>query len=305
MVMWSDSNPSMTDWCTCWHHVTNHLIISNDKDFNTAKQKSFYASVTAWICRSAWKPWSHGSWHQCLWELSRSGVATNEGHICWAWKGERGWWAESLLQIQRLRFTPNHFWITLYDCHRCYVWTSLIHRYIGLHRFFSHSPTPKPMYNTISCFSCVRYDLESCLYTIQSLGSFLYDINLGATATTILRIRGVQIPIDLVSSAMDSYRQSIVLFKPMSVPTSDPKSEFLCQSSYFAQNIPDSPESPRTPGTSPTPSSPCITRTVTVRVLSPSTWSRSSVYNEQSDLVVACLLKSSWVFNLNVTTEQR
>jgi hypothetical protein len=25
--------------CTCWHHVTNHLIISNDKDFNTEKQK--------------------------------------------------------------------------------------------------------------------------------------------------------------------------------------------------------------------------------------------------------------------------
>ena len=65
--------------------------------------------------------------------------------------------------------------------------------------------------------------------TIRSLGSFLYDINLRATATTILRIRGVQIPIDLVSSAMDSYRQSVVLFKPLSVPTSDLKSEFLCQ----------------------------------------------------------------------------
>ena len=32
----------------------------------------------------------------------------------------------------------------------CYVWTSLIRRYIGLHRFFSHLPTPKPKYNTIS-----------------------------------------------------------------------------------------------------------------------------------------------------------
>ena len=31
----------------------------------------------------------------------------------------------------------------------CYVWTSLIRRYIGLHHFFSHSPTPKPMYDTI------------------------------------------------------------------------------------------------------------------------------------------------------------
>ena len=84
------------------------------------------------------------------------------------------------------------------------------------------------MYDTISCFSRVRYDLESWLGTIQSLGSFLYDINLGATATTMLRIRGVQIPIDLVSSTTDSYRRSVVLFKPMSVLTSDPKSEFLC-----------------------------------------------------------------------------
>ena len=106
---------------------------------------------------------------------------------------------------------------------------------------FSHSPTLKPMYDTISCVSCIRYDLKSRLSTIRSLDSFLYNINLGATATTILRIRGVQIPIDLVSSAMDSYRRSVVLFKPLLVLTSDPKSEFLCQSSHIAQNIQISP----------------------------------------------------------------
>ena len=83
------------------------------------------------------------------------------------------------------------------------------------------------MYDRISCLSHVRYDLESYLCTIRSLGSVLYDINLGAAATMILRIRGVQIPIDLVSNATDSYRRSVVLFKPLSVPTSDPKSEFL------------------------------------------------------------------------------
>ena len=65
----------------------------------------------------------------------------------------------------------------------------------------------------------------------------MYDINLGATATTILSTRGVQIPIYLVISATDSLRRSVVLFKPLSVPTSDLKSEFLCQSSYFAQNF--------------------------------------------------------------------
>ena len=102
-------------------------------------------------------------------------------------------------------------------------------------------PPLKPMYDTISCVPCVRYDLESRLTTIRSLGSFLYDINLGATATTIPRISGVQIPIDLVSSATDSYRRSVVLFKPMSVPTSDLKSEFLCQSSLIAQSLQTSP----------------------------------------------------------------
>ena len=62
------------------------------------------------------------------------------------------------------------------------------------------------MYDTILSPSHVQYDLKSGVYTIQSPGSFLYDINLGATATTILSIRGVQIPIDLVSSATDSCR---------------------------------------------------------------------------------------------------
>ena len=91
------------------------------------------------------------------------------------------------------------------------------------------------MYDTISRLVCVRYDLASCSCTIQSLDASLYDINLGATATTILSIRGVQIPIDLVSSATDSSRRSVVLFKPMSIPTSDLKSEFLCQSSSIVQ----------------------------------------------------------------------
>ena len=123
----------------------------------------------------------------------------------------------------------------------CYDRTSLIRRYIGLHHFFSHFPTLKPMYDTISRLFLVRYDLEALSCTIRSRGSFLYDINLGATTTTILRIRGVQIPINLVSSTTDSYRRSVALFKPMSVPTSDLKSEFLCQSSSIAQYLQTSP----------------------------------------------------------------
>ena len=65
----------------------------------------------------------------------------------------------------------------------------------------------------------------------------MYDINLGATTTMILSTRGVTIPIDLVSSAMDSIRRCVVLFKSVTVLTSDPKSEFLCQSSHIAQNL--------------------------------------------------------------------
>ena len=76
--------------------------------------------------------------------------------------------------------------------------------------------------------------------TIQSGGfncATLYDINLRATHTTIPSTRGVEIPISLVSSAMDSIRRCVVVFKTVLVPTSDLKSEFLCQSSYIAQNL--------------------------------------------------------------------
>ena len=57
----------------------------------------------------------------------------------------------------------------------------------------------------------------------------MYDINLGATTTTILSVRRVTIPIYLVSSTTDSIRRCVVLFKPVPIPTSDLKSEFLCQ----------------------------------------------------------------------------
>ena len=46
------------------------------------------------------------------------------------------------------------------------------------------------------------YDTILCAFRMH----FMYDINLGATTTTILGIGGVMIPIDLVSSTMDSIR---------------------------------------------------------------------------------------------------
>ena len=91
--------------------------------------------------------------------------------------------------------------------------------------YFFSSPHPE---------AHVQYNLVDSLCTIQSGSSFwslLYDINHRATHTTILSIRGVTIPIYLVSSATDSIRLHIVLFKTVTILTSDPKSEFLCQSS--------------------------------------------------------------------------
>ena len=62
------------------------------------------------------------------------------------------------------------------------------------------------MYNTIWLCSRVQYDLAVFSCTIRSGYVLVYDINLGAMHTTILSIRGVTIPIYLVSSATDSIR---------------------------------------------------------------------------------------------------
>ena len=51
--------------------------------------------------------------------------------------------------------------------------------------------------------------------------------------TTILSIRGVTIPIYLVSRATDSIRRSVALFKLVPLLDSDLKSEFLCQLSLY------------------------------------------------------------------------
>ena len=97
---------------------------------------------------------------------------------------------------------------------------------------------PKPMYDTICQLQPCTIWIWSQSYVWYNLAvSTMYDINLGATNTTILSTRGVTIPICFVSSTTDSIRQRVVLFKPVTVPTSDPKSEFLCQSSSIAQNL--------------------------------------------------------------------
>ena len=89
----------------------------------------------------------------------------------------------------------------------CYVRTSLYFADTSncLVSFFL-TPSLKPMYDTIWHCLHVRYDLALSPCMIQSGAVFLYDINLRATHTTILSIRGVTIPIYLVSSTMDSIR---------------------------------------------------------------------------------------------------
>ena len=109
--------------------------------------------------------------------------------------------------------------------------TMQIHRTASF--LFSFLPQPK---------AHVRYNLVIFLGVIRASGLCLYDINLGATHTTILSIGEVKIPIYLVSSTTDSIRSCVVLFKTVPIPTSDPKSEFLCQSSFSCTEPTDPPE---------------------------------------------------------------
>ena len=99
---------------------------------------------------------------------------------------------------------------------QCYVWTSSYYTDTSDCLVFPFLSLPYTKAH-------VRYNLA------LSFGCFMYDINLGATHTTIPSTRGVTIPIYLVSSTMDSIRQCVVLFKTVTIPTSDLKSEFLCQ----------------------------------------------------------------------------
>ena len=144
-------------------------------------------------------------------------------HILWIWNPITRTALWRLLPLDRMNFGLPQICIVTYCCWktlliqplRCYVRTSLIRRYIGLHRFlFPFTPFHQSPCTIESC-ALFMYDtiLRFLLSTIQSCGAHLYDtilwglwfdINLGATATTILRMRGVQIPIDLVSSATDS-----------------------------------------------------------------------------------------------------
>ena len=98
----------------------------------------------------------------------------------------------------RLDFT---YYADASDC------TSFSFTFTSFHRspctIQSGDPT---MYNTILREFGLQYNLVL---------SLLYNINLQATTTTILSIRGVTIPIVLVSSATDSIWRSVVLFKPV------------------------------------------------------------------------------------------
>ena len=104
---------------------------------------------------------------------------------------------------------------------------------IGLHFTMQMHRTALFLFSFLpSTEAPVWYDLAIFLGMIWVGGSFLYNINLRATHTTTLSIRGVTISIYLVSSTTDSIRLHVVLFKTVTILTSDLKSEFLCQSSF-------------------------------------------------------------------------
>ena len=110
----------------------------------------------------------------------------------------------------------------------CYVWTSLYYTDTSdcIVSYLFLPNTEAHVRYDLMAFFCTIWS-RGCLGTIWSPDSYLYDIYLGAMHTMILSIRDIQIPINLVSSAMDSIRRRVVLFKPVRIPTSDPKSEFL------------------------------------------------------------------------------
>ena len=174
---------------------------------------------------------------------------------------------------------------------------TLLCRYIRLPRFYF------PLFpHTEAHVWCNLVVLSCMIWSSGFSWSLLYDIYLRAMHTTILSIRGVTIPIYLVSSTTDSIRRLVVLFKSVTIPTSDPKSEFLCQSSLSCAEPTDPLNSPRTPGISPTPSQPRIILIAIARVLLPSIWRRSYTNNRPNVLVTASLLKSSQMFHSNVTS---
>ena len=132
----------------------------------------------------------------------------------------------------------------------------------------------------------------------------MYNIYLRATTTMILSIGGVMIPIDLVSSAMDSIRRCVVLFKSVPISTSEPKPEFLCQLSVCCAEPADPLNHLVCLGYLPRLHPSRITLMLKVPVLLLSTSSRSCSSNELSVLVAATLLKSSRMFHLNITLTQ-
>ena len=127
----------------------------------------------------------------------------------------------------------------------CYVWTSLtqIHWTASFPSSFLPYTEAHVRYDlaVFPTASHVWYDLAMSSCTIWSSSSFLYDINLRATHTTLLSTRGVKIPIYLVSSTTDSIRRCVVLFKECTLLDSDPKSEFLCQLSCYCKEPADLP----------------------------------------------------------------
>ena len=127
----------------------------------------------------------------------------------------------------------------------CYdsIGLHLSHSYIGLLCFLSllslhQSPCT---IQSVDLYT-IRWDLMSApLYdTVLCLISCMISIS-EPLLLQCLVLGGVTIPIDLVSSTTDSIRRSIVLFKPVLVWTSDPKSEFLCQLSLCCAEPADSP----------------------------------------------------------------
>ena len=91
-------------------------------------------------------------------------------------------------------------------------------RYIGLPSF----PSPPSSHRaSVLLRSNLAETIPSCCLLSCTIFIWCHDTHLRATHTTTSSIGGVQIPIYLVSSATDSIRSRVVLFKTVTIPTSD------------------------------------------------------------------------------------
>jgi hypothetical protein len=70
--------------CTCWLHVTNHLITFNDKDSNTENRKLYICVCDRWV---GWGNMGKGDMGMWVGNMGKGNMEKEWGRGTWGW----GW----------------------------------------------------------------------------------------------------------------------------------------------------------------------------------------------------------------------